>query len=106
MMGVTSALRNVPSWLRSGRSGRPYLCVPSVYTASTEATNDVFRRRRRRNFKKEKCAMATTRFLRFGEVTLDLEKHTVLREGLNSHLQEEYWSALVHLVERGPELVR
>ncbi len=38
--------------------------------------------------------MATTRFLRFGEVTLDLEKHTVLREGLNSHLQEEYWSAL------------
>jgi hypothetical protein len=50
--------------------------------------------------------MATTRFLRFGEVTLDLEKHAVLREGLNSHLQEEYWSALVQLVERRPELVR
>jgi DNA-binding winged helix-turn-helix (wHTH) protein len=49
--------------------------------------------------------MDRPRYLYFGEVALDREEHTVLREGLKSRLQEEYWNALVHLIERQPESV-
>ena len=49
--------------------------------------------------------MNRARYLRFGEVTMDLEEHAVLREGLKSQVPEEYWKALMLLVERKPKLV-
>jgi len=49
--------------------------------------------------------MTTTRFLRFGEVTLDLEAHAVLRDARVFPLQEEYWNALVRLIEKAGKVV-
>jgi DNA-binding winged helix-turn-helix (wHTH) protein len=49
--------------------------------------------------------MKRARYLRFGEVTMDLEEHAVLRDGLKFPLPEEYWKALMLLVERKPKLV-
>jgi len=49
--------------------------------------------------------MDRPRYLRFGEIALDSEQHAVLREERSSRLSEEYWKALMLLVEKRPELV-
>jgi DNA-binding winged helix-turn-helix (wHTH) protein len=49
--------------------------------------------------------MDRPRRLCFGEVSVDLEGHSVSRQGLETHLQEEYWNALRHMIERHPNWV-
>jgi len=49
--------------------------------------------------------MDRPRYLHFGEIALDLGEHAVLREERRSRLSEEYWNALMCLVEKRPDLV-